>query len=299
MAQNEGADRMFPDAHNIVVEYAVTLGIPGLALFLAFVFFALRVLPWRSPLAGFGVLALAMHLVEPIHVTATPLAFLALGMAAAGPRPRPPVVPNAVPVTVGVVAAAACVPWVIGTNHMDHGANTATQVLANTKTARDLLGFWPQPYAVSANGDLLIARSAPTNQQLNYVNLARQWRQQAAFKGPDDPDAWNQLGVIDLALNQLPAAESDFRHAVRDNPWSTSGLKELAAVLRKEGHPDEAAKYEARLKLVNPSGAATSSPASSSSSSPAASTSSPAASSSSTSSPAVSSGSASSSPASN
>jgi len=78
------AQAFFSDAHNILIEVAVTTGILGLLAFLAFVFFSLR--GRGGPLVVFAVAILAGELVEPLFVGLTALAFLALG--AAGLRQR-------------------------------------------------------------------------------------------------------------------------------------------------------------------------------------------------------------------
>ena len=70
----------FPDAHNLIVEYATTTGIIGLGLLVAWVVFSVR---GRSgPLLGFAAVIGALELAEPLNVVITPLAFIALGGAA-------------------------------------------------------------------------------------------------------------------------------------------------------------------------------------------------------------------------
>ena len=75
------ADAYYVDAHNIVVEYATTTGLLGLAALLAWLGLALR--RASGPLLAFGAVLLVLHMAEPMSVGVTPLAFLALG--AAGP----------------------------------------------------------------------------------------------------------------------------------------------------------------------------------------------------------------------
>src|SRR5205085_7024689 len=90
-----GADRLFADGHNLAVEYAVTTGLPGLALLGVWLALAVRRAGWRPPLAGFALVVLAMHALEPQNVALTPLAFLALGAAAPLTDGLPRVVPAA------------------------------------------------------------------------------------------------------------------------------------------------------------------------------------------------------------
>src|SRR5207249_1102745 len=75
------ADAYYVDAHNIVVEYAATTGLFGLAALLAWVTLMFR--GASGPLLAFAAVLLVLHLTEPMSVGVTPLAFLALG--AAGP----------------------------------------------------------------------------------------------------------------------------------------------------------------------------------------------------------------------
>src|SRR5207302_9151293 len=48
LVRAEGADRLFVDAHDMAVEYAVTTGLPGLALLLGWLALAVRRAGWRS-----------------------------------------------------------------------------------------------------------------------------------------------------------------------------------------------------------------------------------------------------------
>jgi hypothetical protein len=74
------AQRFFDDAHNMVVEVAVTTGILGLVAFAVWVFFAFS--DRGGPMVIFAVAIGATELAEPLYVGLTSLAFLALGAAA-------------------------------------------------------------------------------------------------------------------------------------------------------------------------------------------------------------------------
>ncbi len=91
--------QIFTDAHNIGVEYAVTTGLVGLALLVAFAVAAVR--SGRGPLVGFAAVLLAVELVEPLNPVLTPLLFLAAGAAAgAGRAALPGSVPGGADVPV-------------------------------------------------------------------------------------------------------------------------------------------------------------------------------------------------------
>ena len=81
IARAETPDRLYVDAHNLVVEFATTTGLLGLAALLAWLLLASR--RASGPLLGFALAVLAAHLLEPQSVRTTPMALLALG--AAGP----------------------------------------------------------------------------------------------------------------------------------------------------------------------------------------------------------------------
>ena len=73
---------LFNDVHNFVIQIAVTTGLLGLALFLAWLVPALRAS--RGPLFLYAEVILAGGLIEPFDITATSLAVLALGAATVG-----------------------------------------------------------------------------------------------------------------------------------------------------------------------------------------------------------------------
>jgi len=96
IARDQGPNGMFADAHDAVVEVAVTTGVVGLALAVAWGWTAVACCRRRSGLGaesltgddhrgllGFAGLVMAVTLVEPLHPGVTPLALLALGAAGA------------------------------------------------------------------------------------------------------------------------------------------------------------------------------------------------------------------------
>jgi O-antigen ligase len=114
----EGGFRGTGDAHNIVLEVAVTTGVIGLAAFLFLGFRTVREM-WRGPrtagwAAGGAVGLFVYHLLQPNNVYLTPLMFLLAGMAcraspAEGVQPETPprmrISPRAAHVVTGVLLA--------------------------------------------------------------------------------------------------------------------------------------------------------------------------------------------------
>jgi len=94
---------VFTDAHNIVVEYAVTTGVVGVVLLAAWAAMAL----WgrSGALFGFVLAAGVVELIEPLNPVLTPLIFLAVGGASSSawlPRRRRRTVPvQPAPLEVG------------------------------------------------------------------------------------------------------------------------------------------------------------------------------------------------------
>jgi len=71
---------LFPDGHNIFIEYATTTGVVGLLCLLGWLVYAMR--HRVGCLFGFALVLLASELVEPLNAGVTGMAFLALGGAA-------------------------------------------------------------------------------------------------------------------------------------------------------------------------------------------------------------------------
>ncbi len=82
-ARAEDPDSLFFDAHNVVVDQAVTTGIVGLALVGGFAWTSAR--RAQGPLAWFAAGVTVTWLLEPMSLLTAPLALLALGLADRAP----------------------------------------------------------------------------------------------------------------------------------------------------------------------------------------------------------------------
>jgi len=247
LARTEGPDRVFDDAHDIVVEYAVTTGLPGMVAVIGFLILAVLLAGWRSPLGGFGVLILVMHLVQPLHSCLTPLALLALGVAGGAHRQLPSRLPAAAWTVMGTVATVAAAVLTVGSVRMASGVNTLAAERANATAARKLLGWWSEPYTYSAAVELLAVQADPS-----VVITATQFRAAAAAREPDDPLAWGNLATLEETRGLTALAERDYRQALLDNPWSVAVLDRLGPLLAKEGRKAEAAAVWRRSLRVEP-----------------------------------------------
>jgi hypothetical protein len=247
LARAEGPDRLYADAHNLVVEYGVTTGVPGLVLLIGWIGLAVRRAGWRGPLAGFALLVLATHLVEPQNVGLTPLAFLALGAAAplAGPpAPLLPVVLRGAAVAAGVAVAAVVL---LGTYRFEQARLDFT--LDDARRARELLPPWPETRDQTAR---IYTFRAKTERSRALAATARQWRRSVVAADPDDPTWWNDLAEAELSAQLTDPAARHFREALLRNPWSARALNGLGRIELAEGRGAGASRLFRRSLRVDP-----------------------------------------------
>jgi tetratricopeptide (TPR) repeat protein len=247
MARDDGPDRLYVDAHNLVVEYGVTTGLPGLVLLLTWVALAVRRAGWRNPLAGFALLVLAMHLVEPQNVGLTPLAFLALGAAAPlaiAPRPVVPLALRGLLAGAGVILAGALL---LGAYHLEQARLDFG--LGDARQARQLLPPWPEVRDQTAR---IYTFQAKTERDPALVAIAEQWRRAVVAADPDDPTGWNDLAEAELGAAHTDAAAQHFREALKRNPWSARAMNGLGRIEMTDGREREASELFRRSLLVRP-----------------------------------------------
>lgn len=247
LARDEGPDRLYADAHNLVVEYGVTTGLPGLGLFIVWMALAIRRAGWRAPLAGFALLVLAMHLLEPQNVGLTPLAFLALGAAAplaVAPRPLVPVGLRGLVIGAGVVLAGVIL---LGTYRLEQARLDFR--LADARGARDLLPPWPEVRDQTAR---IYSFRGKSERDAALLATARHWRWRAVVADRDDPSWWNDLAEAELSAKLTGSAARHFREALRRNPWSERALNGLGRIDLVEGRPDRADSRFRRSLRVDP-----------------------------------------------
>lgn len=245
LARAEGADRLFVDAHNLVVEYAVTTGLLGLAALVAWLLLASR--SASGPLLAFALADLANHLVEPQAVRTTPVVFLALGAAAAASAGVP--LPSVGRAVTALLAAAALVAggWLlVGDFHLEQAyldfdlphARRATQLLPYSEAA-----------SVRAHAYLFLAHG-PRSDEMTRNGI--HWLAEATRRDPGDPHAWNELGYRLSTLGRNREAATALRHALRLNPTSTLALNGLGLVATAEHDPGAAAVFFERSLAIDP-----------------------------------------------
>lgn len=247
VAQTEGPERVYVDAHNIAVEYAVTTGLPGAALLLGAI--AVALLRGRSAWRWCAVALLLIHLVEPQSVSVTPLLFVALGLSH-----LPPPLGEHEPVRTawwrGTVVVGACIAAVVllAGDYLLLEARLDVEV-EDAARAERLLPPWPQPAKSLATAHALRALSTGDPNEGARVTS---WLAEAARRSPDDPSRWSDLGDEYLAHGNESRAIAAFRRALESSRYSTRALNGLARSQRAAGHVEDARAALRRSLAIDP-----------------------------------------------
>ena len=261
VAAQEGV--VLKDAHNWVVENAVTTGLVGVALLLAW----LAAAAWgaRGPLAGFALVVAASSLVQPMHVALTPMAMVALGAAGTGnQRPRRAGDPvrggglgrgwsAAAVVGLGGGLVLALV-LMTGQWYLQRGVQGDS--LSDIRRAAALSPPWPEleVKAADAEADLGLDEGEPHKQRT--LEHARR----AVLRDPTDPALWASLGALELDWGTNPAAATAFRHALKDNPWDISSLLGRVTLAGRQGDQAGLAEGCRRLRVLGHASSACAAP---------------------------------------
>jgi O-antigen ligase len=226
--------KYFLDAHNLVIEYAVTTGAVGLSALLAWLLYAFRLA--RGP---FAVAAAAMFLallVEPQHVTLSPLAALMLGAAGSERIRTTRHAAIAIGATglVGLVAASALL----------YGDFSLHQAVLDyrfgpARVAEQVLRPWVQPPTQLAaiytfHGS--IGGSSDNPAALRADAQARRWLAIAAERDPSNVPGWLLLAQFEYAHGAADDAERHFGRALRVDRWSSAAMEGLGLIEYHKGN---------------------------------------------------------------
>jgi len=229
-------DTYFEDAHNLPLEYATTIGLPGLALFVVWLLFAGR--EARGPMLWFGVALVPFSMLQPQTVGLTPLAFLALG-AAHAERARVERRRLSRAAVTGSVAGGA-VALLAGSVLL---AGERAALVANTelredagRTAYELLPPWPE--AALARGRPAAFRSGPGDPASQVEAIA--WYRRAAERNPLDAAGWVRVADFELKTGRSDDAAMHYRRALAADPVSLKARKGLGLVALDQGDLDAA-----------------------------------------------------------
>jgi hypothetical protein len=243
---------MFADAHDLFVEAAVTTGVVGLALLLAWLVTAVaaaRRRPTGEGLLGFAALVVGVTLAEPMHVGVTPLAALALGAASWGSPPaiRARRAATAAAITVGAAGLLVTAWLTAGLIGLDRADLAGDPVAASAAARR--LPPWGEPDAIVGR---LIAFQGIAGRDPAKLDAAIGWWAGAAARDPADPSRWDDLaGALEHAGRPGPAATA-YERALRDNPWSARAYAGLVRLGSPTVPAATVAAGRAKLALLKP-----------------------------------------------
>lgn len=237
-------DDYFLDAHNLVVEYATTTGLLGVAALLAWL--ALLVRRASGPLLSFGLLVLGSHLIQPQAASTTPVAFLALGAAAASPALAP--MRRRLSMTgLAVAGTLAAGVLLVG----DHRLRLAQRdfSLEHGRAAVRMLPPWPQP--ATTLGRIHTFDAHPDRNPAAGA-AARRWLSVAARRDPRSPALWNDLADLEYVSGLNNEARRHYLLANRLDPWSVRALNGLGEVALTTGDDARAARYFKQVQRIVP-----------------------------------------------
>lgn len=234
LARIAGGEGYFRDAHNFVVEYAVTTGLLGLATLA--VFLALAIRRARGPLAWFAAAILVVGLVQPLFVGTTPLAFLALGAAGPAPGVRRRRSRAAALPTIAAVPLALLL--------LTGDARVETARLDGNPPALLRAARWlpPWPETASIAGRLFIVEARVARRDAEFLQ-ALHWHREAVRRDPEDPRWLNDLGALELAGGDPNAARTAFLRALARAPYSRGALVGLARTAHSQGDDRQAGMW--------------------------------------------------------
>lgn len=223
-----GPDSYFADAHNLLVDTAVSTGLVG--LFVLLLWLVLAVARARGPLLWAALAILGMHLVEPVHPGTTPLVGLLLGAAATASAPAPLRRWSVGPVAVAALAGVAIGGWVlIGDLRLQEARLDADR--RGAAAAARMLPPWPETSDAVAR---LVIFDAVIEKDPRLWTEAVSWELRAVEEDRSDPRWWVLAGLVEAKAGQTASAEQSFRTALTLNPYSCgawNGLRRLQVTL--------------------------------------------------------------------
>ncbi len=235
---------VWPDAHNIVLELLVTVGVVGLIAVGAFVAVQFRLL--NGPAAWAVAAMTATWLMQPMSVVSLLPVLAMLGVASrragdGGPTlsPMQPGLRNAVAV-VGVLAAA----WLIVTDALLVRVDD-TRSIADGELVAAVWWHDPNTAHGGAVGGLREAvLSDDPEDAARILDLAREITE----RDPSLAFWWMRRGDLERIFELDADARRSYERAHELLPWSRSAI---LAVLDDENRPDERAELERRLAILD------------------------------------------------
>lgn len=220
LARTEPLDTEPDDAHNFLLEYVVTTGLVGGALFAGWMIVAGR--HARGPGAGFAAGIAVVGLFQPVAIATAPLAFLALGSAHSRTGGRGPdwgrVARGAglFGVVVGLTAGAVFMRGEIalGRAYTDSSATEAA-------TADRLLPPWSIVPSIEWR---IHAFEAITEDDREAWDAALDAARRATERDPSSAHLWANLGDLRLRSDDLAGAQAAYAESLARHPWSLRAI---------------------------------------------------------------------------
>jgi O-antigen ligase len=231
-------DLNYLDAHNLLINTAVTFGIPGSLALAVFLIAAFRAA--RGPFAVAAVVLFGVHLVQPQAVGLTPLLFITLG--AAGPRAvrswRRPVVAAGIgaPAALGALAGVALIAgsYYVRQSELDQDVGDADRALR-------LLPPWPEVAQFRGLPAVFVGGT----ENPAAVEEAHDWFLLAIDRSPEDPRGYRRIIGYEVNNNLVEDAERHLDRLLEVDPRSKFAHKALAELAARRGDIDEAVRqYE-------------------------------------------------------
>lgn len=255
-ARDQGPGRVFFDAHNLLVEHAVTVGIPGVLLLAGFGWTVAR--RARGPLAWFALGVVVTWLLEPVSIATGPLVLLVLGVSDSRPSLGPPASASG-RVVNGIAIAVLVVFGAFGAARLALAAIEVKK--AETEFSLDAIhhaqALFPRDPALSDTESQILLKFmeiSPTE------HLARQLRVSASHTVDlDDQQSlwWNRLAIAEYSYGSVfdedrnAATAYALQRAYDRNPWSLMTLQNSHALAIESDNEGEAAKWVDRLCSID------------------------------------------------
>lgn len=227
------------DAHNVVVEHLVTVGLLGTCFLLAFVVLAAR--RARGPLAVLAAGIALTWLLQPPATSTAAVALLALGAAgpavaqsAAPAASRPRTVAIGALVAVGLVAGLG---FAVADTRLDRAVRSgdparvesAASAFPGDAVAADLVAqAWVKEWfrGLDPGSDVDLARVEAE---------ALRWARRAATREPTRPLWWTRLAALQLEFGEPLGAKVSLARAVELQQWNVNAWVLLAEVAAATG----------------------------------------------------------------
>ncbi len=242
-----GADSINIDAHNVVVEYAVTTGIFGVMALLGWLLLAAR--GARGGLAWFAAAGAVSLLLQPQFIGLTPVLALALGAAkrdAVTPASWSRAAASGA-IAFALIGALAGV-GLMRADALERAAD-ASHRPADGRTAVRALPIWPTPDLTLANAYARVAvsekRPAAWARAIAATRAGRR-------RDPSDPDVLNRMGELEFAHGSLARARRAFAAARFWNPQSVVSRLGLAGVEARAGNQQASDRWCRSVKVLAP-----------------------------------------------